>query len=155
MILLTGKTSIDQTPEDAGFTFLELLIVITLLGILTALSIPRFKQSTENMQLSSTAQQLQSYINFLVQRSVVETVPIRMSLDTEKNSYRAQKEQDIRYFQDFRLPSGIRIATDKQDIFIYPDGTIDTVTITLTNKQNKSMTLTTQGVFGGTKIKTQ
>ncbi len=145
----------DQTHQDDGFTFLELLIVITLLGILTALSIPQFKQSAENMQLSSTAQQLQSYINFLIQRSVVETVPIRMILDTEKNSYRAQKEQDTRYFQDFRLPSGIKIAADKQDVFIYPDGTIDKVTITLTNKQNKSATLTTQGVFGGTKIKTQ
>lgn len=144
-----------KTPARDGFTFIELLIVITLLGILTALSIPQFKRSAENMQLTNSSGQLQSYINFLIQRSLVETVPIRLVLDTQKNSYRAQRKEDIGYFRNFPLPEGIKMAADKQEIFVYPDGTIDKITITLTNRQNKSITLTTQGVFGGTRIKTQ
>lgn len=54
-------------PQDRGFTLVELLIVVVVLGILAGIVLPSFTSSTEDTKVSATVQNLQTM------RSAVDT----------------------------------------------------------------------------------
>lgn len=146
MIFVTNKNS------ATAFTFIELLIVIIIIGILTGVSWPQFKKAFNTLQLNSFSQTLQSAMNYLHNRSVVEGKIIYSYIDNEKKEYWAQEKDSPNRLKTYPLPPGITIETDKQEVFFYPDGQIDKVTIELINPDNQKVVLTTKGVFGGVKL---
>lgn len=146
MIPLTGNRAI---------TFLELLLVTVVIGILIGISIPNFRKTFNSLQLNSFARDLQSFMNYLYQRSIVEEQIVTLSIDNEKKEYWAKSETDTRRLKTYRIPDEIKIETEEPVIIFYPDGTIDKATLKIIDSDSQSVTLTTEGVFGGVKLQNQ
>lgn len=137
-----------------GLTFLELLFVIVIIGALAMAALVSFRNTFENLQLSSAASELQSFLNFISQRAIVEAKPMIISCAPDSRRCIARIKGAPQIIKDYTLPEAIDLAADSQEgkIIAYPDGSLDGVTITLTNKRGQKIKLTTQGVLGGAKI---
>lgn len=60
--------------RTAGFTLLEMLLVIAIISILVAVAIPRFKPNQEHANLRLAAQQLQNDLLYLRQLAETEEI---------------------------------------------------------------------------------
>jgi len=138
-----------------AFTFIELFLVIAILGILIGVSVPTFRKAFQSQQLKSFTQELQSLINYLHERAVVEEKIIYLNIDDEKKEYWTGIKDNPDRLKTYRIPYDIRVVMDKQEILFYPDGRIEPVTITLTSPGQESIFLTTKGIFGGAKVSSE
>lgn len=144
-----------------AITFIELLLVIIIIGILIGVSIPSFRKTSNRLQLENSARQLQTVMNYLHQRSIIEQKIILLNIDNEKKEYWAQIKDTSTPLKTYPIPSDIFIEiikksdTDNKQILFYPDGQIDKITIKLTNREKETISLTTEGVYGGVKMVSQ
>ncbi|MFA6349345.1 MAG: hypothetical protein WCY12_00255 [Candidatus Omnitrophota bacterium] len=140
-----------------ALTFVELFIVIIIIGILAGLSMPNLRRSFDSAQAEGFSRQLQSYMNYLRDKSVVDQKVIYLSVDTDKHQYSAWVEGATASYKTFSTPKDINIEIlkksniDNPEIYFYPDGRIDKMDLTLSSASG-DIVLTTEGVFGKVKI---
>jgi prepilin-type N-terminal cleavage/methylation domain-containing protein len=137
----------------SGFTLIEILFVVIIIAILIGTSLPRLKNTFEGMQLNTASSRLQSFMNYLSEHSIVTGKVIYLRINNDDKKYWAVT-QDKSVLKTIAIPQGIRIETEAEKIAFYPDGTIDKVTLKLSNN-NQYINLTTKGVFAGVKIQPQ
>jgi len=138
-----------------AITFIELILVIVIIGILIGVSLPRFRNTFNDLQLNGFSRELQASMNYLRQRSIVEGKIIYLNIDNDNREYWAKIKGEENRLKTYKIPAQIRIETEQEQIIFYPDGNIDKVTINLCGFDNQSIALTTRGVFGGVKIQSQ
>lgn len=144
-----------------GLTFIEVLLVIIIIGVLIGVAVPNLKKAFNDFQLESASRQLQAFMNYLSQRAIVEGKIIYFNIDNDKKEYWAQVKDIEARLKTYSIPKGVNIEALGEDevesrrILFKPDGEIDKVTVKLTNTDNREISLTTEGVFGKVKIKTQ
>lgn len=141
-----------------GFTFIELCIVVIIIGILAGISIPAFRNNARNLELKAFSRELQIFMNFLHERAMVEGKPIYLNIDKERNIYYAVFADNQTVAKSYPIPAEINLEIKKSDpdtgtrIAFYPDADIEKVSITISNFNKKKCTLTTHAVFGKVKI---
>jgi len=135
-----------------GFTFIELLLTIIIIGILIGISVPTFSRTFDNLKLNNFSRDLQTFMNYLRDRSVVEVEIIYLNLDSQGNEFWAKVQGSQSRLKTLPLPEGLKVDTEKNQVLFYPDGHIDGATISITNQHNQKISLTTKGVFSGVKI---
>lgn len=148
----TGNSQFGYSQLVRGYTFIEILFVVIIVGILVAVSLPGFRNTFSNLQLNNASSQLQSFMNYLAERAVVEGKIIYFNIDSENKEFLAKVKDTPVPLKTYSLPKDMAIETDRKQVFFYPDGSIDNVTVKLTHPNNKSVTLTTKGVYGRVKL---
>ena len=135
-----------------AFTFIELIFVILIVGVLIGISVPNLKQFSGSLQIEGFSSQLQGFINYLRERSIVERKNIYLYVGEKE--YEAKIEGETQSLKTYAIPKDIKVEIEKesQQVSFYPDGSIEPVRIKLSNRNNQKITLTTEGVFGGAKI---
>ncbi|MEL7568043.1 MAG: GspH/FimT family protein [Dehalobacterium sp.] len=74
--------------NNKGFTFLELLIVIIILGILVTIAYPKFEKEKARWELNTVARQMVTDIRKWQQRAVVEQkYGLKITINKEKRKY--------------------------------------------------------------------
>lgn len=74
----------------AAFTLIELMIVLVLIGIVTAVILPEMRGTYEDALLRSTARSIVEASRFAHSRSVARNAPYRMRLDMDAGRYRIE-----------------------------------------------------------------
>ncbi len=143
------------TSKIKGLTFIEVLFVIIIVGILIAVALPNSRKAFNSLQLNSTCGQLQSFMNYLREQAIIEGKVVYLNIDSDKKEYWAQIKDAQARLKTYPLPQEIEIETEQQQILFYPDGHIDNVTLKLTNRNKQSVVLTTKGMYGKVKLQTQ
>jgi len=139
-----------------SFTLLELVIVVVIIGSLIAISIPRFKNTFDNLRFENFYRNLVSRMNFLKERSIVTQLPYKMDFDSINMlfSIKVQQKDEDEFkkvsgilFRNISVPEGVEIKTVSPSLFFYPDGTIEAEEIGICSKDN-CVTLTTKKSIG-------
>lgn len=88
-----------------GFTLLELVVVIAMISILTALTIPRLPGSLFFDDLKSTSRKLVGIIAETSQEAIRNQRPYLLTIDMEENSIQAAgEEEEVRMEDDAQVP---------------------------------------------------
>ncbi|MBN1832527.1 MAG: prepilin-type N-terminal cleavage/methylation domain-containing protein [Deltaproteobacteria bacterium] len=108
----------------SGFTLIELMIVLVLLSVATALVVPRLAGSLDRMNAESTARRIASALRFARSRAVTEKIPYLAVFDMDTNmlsvmAYPAPDETDPNEAD----PDNAEIGGPQEPrVYIFPDG---------------------------------
>lgn len=152
---MTSATGKGPGRQWRAITLIELALVILVIGILIGVALPSFRKTFNQLQLNSFSRELQVLMDYLRQRSIIEGKIIYLNIDSDNRQYWTKIRDAENRLKTYRLPEGVTLESEKKQVAFYPDGNIDKTTIIILGPDNKNITLTTIGVFGGVKLKAQ
>lgn len=150
-----------------GFTFLEILVVISILSILFLISAPRFKGVALKNQLQTGARELALLLRLARAESIHSGFPVQVKINVDEGWYQLSlppREEDDTYYpgEDRRrteverrryLPRDVgfkEVSTDAPPVekdkriarvIFFPNSSATGATIVLVNKKGNTMTI--------------
>lgn len=129
--------TINGLRNIAGLTAVEMLLVVLILSVVTAMTVPSFRQTYGRFRLRKTAEDLAYVMRYAQSRAIAKNRPMRLELNADLTSYfLAQKTEgdasaeDFERFsgrigRNFQIPEDIKVQTEGSYVFFWPDGNID------------------------------
>jgi general secretion pathway protein H len=168
------RTHREIGPSAGGFTLFELLIVILIIGLASALVMPRMAASLPGVKLKSTARGVAASLRYARSRAVYETTPYIAIFDFTKNFLAVEPietpsdaggTEGIRKILEqsklqrvYEFPEGIefdilndpRVGTDPDlfAIYFFPRGESTGAEIAMQNLRHKKYTITVDTITG-------
>jgi prepilin-type N-terminal cleavage/methylation domain-containing protein len=159
---------IGEPNKNNAFTLVEILLVVTILGIVLALAAPNFSKEYSRFQLNKTADDLLMCSRWAQAMAIGQERIYALSFSEDRRSYglvRAtitEETDDQNNFEPVKgalgrmhqLPDAIRLVMTQpygsketgniDRIEFYPDGTIDPATIQLNSPEHKTVLSSTE-----------
>lgn len=135
MISPIGSDPHRQRPQ-AGFTLLELLIVILILAVLVGVSVPQFRRTFRHLQLQVFASDVAKLLTYASRRAVARGEVLRVQFDVEGRRYWLAMAQGTSPEDEFEkvsgkfgrissVPQSISFESSAREVTFYPDGRAD------------------------------
>jgi len=158
-----------QPPEDLrrlasqkAFSLLELLIVMTLIGLITAVAAPNFGHSLSPLQARSSTNKIASILRYARSQAVTRQQVCRVMFDIpERRVTLLAKSATGATNETYRLPEGISmqpvgpgVAPEAESFSIdfYPGGNSSGGQLTLTGKSGREYRVTVDFITGITEV---
>ena len=162
--------------KQGGFTFIEMIVVVTVLAILTAVIVPVYGNSISAMKARSARGDFVAVVLFAQELAVRESREIRVCLDEAEGAYWIEgwvsgfgedkvfepvvdgSRSGVRRFPDSIALTQVRAREDrKRDlhyIACFPNGACDRARITLggVERGEGAVTIATTGTLGGIEV---
>lgn len=161
MKLTLQTTSV--TNKVRCFTFLEMLVVIIIIGIITAVSTPQFRKTFDNLALENFVKDIYYLIRYLQASAIQEAGVYYLNINKDKAEFRGLykegaefKTPEGRLGKVYKAPAGVTISLEppeKTGVYFFPDGSIEKVTIILENLHKKQFSLVARGLSSGIEVK--
>ena len=155
-----------------GFTLFELMLTVSILVLVTAISIPGLMHRLQRNEIHSTAVSIRNQLNEARRRAVETGVPQLAVIDIQQHQIRIESAEAsaVEKFEPaapLPLPAGIRIAmsSDSSDtnpgnaepccvIRFHPNGTSSSGSLTLSEAQGASYRLRIDRATGTIRLET-
>lgn len=161
---------------EGGFTFIEMVVVITLLAILTAVIVPVYGNSISAMKARSARGDFVAVLFFAQELAVRESREIRVCLDERDGAYWLEgwtagfgddkvfeivtdaSRTGVRHFPDSVELSQVRARADRKRnlhyIACFPNGACDRASIRIAGegRGEPDTTIATTGTLGGVEV---
>jgi len=131
-----------------GFTLIELVVVVAIIGILMTVSSVRFGNTFSNLRFEDFYKKLVIRMNFLKQRAIVLKQIYRLDFDSSNflfsiKSKKYDQEDFIQpkgfFFRDIPVPKDIEVVAESPSLFFFPDGTIQGKNLQINSKDNRAI----------------
>src|SRR5919108_124612 len=80
--------------DDSGFTLLELVLVLLLLGLSSLIVIPNIEKGLQNREVKGSALALAAVARELRSRALQDGIPRQLILNLSQNSYRIERDRE-------------------------------------------------------------
>ena len=160
-----------ERPVENGFSLLELLVVLVIISLMSAMIVPRIGGTIEKLNLKTAANKIAASLRYARSRAVSEKETYVVSFDfdanrmvvfTESSVINAQVEGADITPQIYELPEGawLEVAesirgeeeTKLFEVFFYPSGNSSGGKITLSGEKNRTYTLQIDFITGTVKL---
>lgn len=160
MTLLIGEMTLGSKLKKGGFTLIELVLVILLVSIITALSTPLFRRTFSDLTIKNASFDMSKMINYTQEMAIIDRVTYKLNLSFEKKSYWITKETSSekgtiykrikgRFGKAFFLPRGYSLKSGKKELMFYPDGRSDEAKIRIRDEKSRNERIIEVKGFGG------
>jgi prepilin-type N-terminal cleavage/methylation domain-containing protein len=138
-------------PRGGGFTLLELIVVLGLVGVLLGLAAPSLRGFFASRQTADAAAQMLALTQLAGTRAASQGTVYRLNVDVQSNTYWLSMQQagmfvdlNCEFGRRFRLPEGttVRVQIPMVDasasyIEFYPTGRTEEAMIELRGRQGE------------------
>ncbi len=160
----------DSTRNDAGFSLMELIVVLVLLAIISAAVVPVYSGSVESVHAGNTQRDIVALLKYAQERAISDAVEYRFYLKSDARRYwimRQTVDEDgqivferppeksgrDRVLPDFVAIAGTRKMREDREwqahyIGFYPNGSCDTTRIKLEIENGPSLRIEIEGGLG-------
>lgn len=146
-----------RQSNSYGFTLLELLFVIVIIGILISMAWPLMQKTCRGFQLNTCARKAYYTFRYLQGAAIGESRVCCLNVSVDEGSFKAfywsesgfQEMNDARLRQGLRLPQGFEMTMSpegKTSIYFYPDGRIDQANLTFISPGQGQVSLISEGL---------
>jgi general secretion pathway protein H len=94
--------------REAGFTLVELMVVLVLIAILMSITSPSIGRALSAVKLKTTSREIAASIRFARWKAIREQQLYWIQVDTERNEIELAS-QDLKYHKLISMPGGISI----------------------------------------------
>ncbi len=143
--------------KQEGHTLMELMVVLAVIGIISALAVPNFLTLTSGMQIHSVTEEIASELRLARQLAITQRDRVRITFDPEQQALVAQlvNGSEVTFHHLYRYADkGVVIEEPSAgpEILFHPSGRSATATtIHLRNKEGQTHTVTV-GITGRVSI---
>jgi prepilin-type N-terminal cleavage/methylation domain-containing protein len=141
-----GATS--KLSPERGITLLEMLIVVSLIGLLTALSYPSVTAGLDTLRLRSASDVVVTFLSSALDRAERRQSVVEVQILPADNVLLA-RTADLAFNKRVDLPEGMHIVSVTPEIpgadaksvrrfLIYPGGAVPQVSVEITNPKGRS-----------------
>lgn len=83
----TARTLTQRQPRDSGVSLLELVVVLTILAAVLAMSVPYFRGSSRAVPLQPLAMRMVADLRMARTTGMAQNRPVKVTIDTVARSY--------------------------------------------------------------------
>ncbi|HSB73894.1 MAG TPA: GspH/FimT family pseudopilin [Candidatus Methylomirabilis sp.] len=167
---LAGRCS--RRPAARGFTLIELVVVVAIVSVVFALTLPALGDGLRRWRLQAAVREVATFLKFTRNQSVTGRSPLQAFLDRSRNVYWVDKpDNPMLYTPDlaiqrgvrvFALPTGIRFgevtaadpdpAADRVGILFFPKGSSTGAAVQILDDRGRAYRISVDPVTGRARI---
>ena len=148
-------------PDSRGFTLLELVLVLLIMGLALALSYPNLSRGTAAFHLRAVGRDVMNTLRFARERAITQQTDMLVVVDREKHQVTLSDALG-RGPRTFSLPDDVKIQhlvlggkeipEGPLRIRFIPNGSSETAEIALESKTGSVLRVVTDPLTGGAKV---
>lgn len=147
--------------SEGSFTLIELILVIVVIGIIIAITVPNFRGSYEFLRFENSVQNFIKLIRYGQDMAILHSKPYRICIDAKKNAFWLERNKEGsdkfekmsgKLGRRFVLPEKVEIKPDKKCYEFFVDGKSQSGKVIFKLKGKYTYTVMLNGSRGNVEI---
>jgi len=133
---------VNLRQSKAGVTLIEMMIVVTLIGLMVALTFPAVSSGVDSLRLNQASDQIVSFFNDALNRSERREQAVEVTISKSQRLL-SMHSPDVGFEKKVELPKGLSLvkvlpesegeADAPRQFMVYPGGAVPSVGVEIAN----------------------